>query len=89
MWAAARYRERAGDPIADRQLVRLRDVATEKLMPRPVGPRAAAARRFGVFGMLGVLATSLFVVAALGYAYTSCQPPASKPIPAPRGEWKR
>ncbi len=31
-WAAARYRERAGDPIADRQLVRLRTAATATML---------------------------------------------------------
>ncbi len=31
-WAAARYRERAGDPIADRALERLRKAATATML---------------------------------------------------------
>jgi hypothetical protein len=31
-WAAARYKERAGDPVADRQLERLRRAATANML---------------------------------------------------------
>ena len=85
-WAAARYRERAGDAIADRQLARLKDIAVERLTP----PARAKPKSLGVVRLFGVLAAALFVTVVFGFLYVStCDSGSDKPVPPPRGEWKR
>jgi hypothetical protein len=66
-WAAARYHERAGDPIADAQLARLRELAVERLIPAARERR----RRIGVIGLVGVLVGSLILVLVLGFLFLS------------------
>jgi len=68
-WAAARYRERAGDAIAERQLEQLRGVAVERLIPAARARRVP--RRLGIVGLLGVLAATLFLVLVLGFMFLS------------------
>lgn len=68
-WAAARYRERAGDPIAARQLEQLRHAAVEKLIPEARARRKP--RRLGIIGLLGVLVATVFLVLLAGFLYLS------------------
>jgi hypothetical protein len=68
-WAAARYRERAGDPIAEAQLARLRSAAVDQLIPEARARRKR--RRIGIIGLLGVLIGTLFAVLVIGFLYLS------------------
>ncbi|HTR51929.1 MAG TPA: hypothetical protein VMJ10_14535 [Kofleriaceae bacterium] len=86
-WAAARYRERAGDPIADRQLARLKDVAVDRLLPPS---RAKKPKSLGVVRLFGVLAAAVVLTLVLGFLYLStCDSGSHQPVPPPRANWTR
>ncbi|HEU4734240.1 MAG TPA: hypothetical protein VFT22_40390 [Kofleriaceae bacterium] len=65
-WAAGRYRTRAGDPIAQRQLERLRRAAEATLLASAAARPAAETRPYR--GAAGVLAV-LIVVIIVGLLY--------------------
>lgn len=94
-WAAARYKERAGDPIAERQLERLQKSATATML-------ATAARKpnakDGPYRRTILFVALLLVMVVLGLVYTKviavdhqrrthalpAKPVPAKPLPARR-----
>jgi hypothetical protein len=65
-WAAARYKERAGDPVADRQIDRVQRAAAATLMATATRKPENAPKRYQV--MLAVLAV-IGIVLAVGLFY--------------------
>ena len=65
-WAAARYKERAGDPIADRQLERITRAATAILLATT--PRSADEHK--PYKRLTGVALAMFAVLILGIILT-------------------
>jgi len=78
-WAAGRYRTRTGDPIADRQLDRLRRAAEATLLASATARPDPAARPYRA--AIGVLAV-LIAVILVGLVYAVIREPAT-PSPAP------
>jgi hypothetical protein len=79
-WAAGRYRTRAGEPIADRQLERLRRAAEATLLASATARPDAAARPYRAAA--GVLAV-LIVVIMVGLVYaTVIREPAAARAPS-------
>ncbi len=64
-WAAARYKERAGDPIADRQLERVRQTATATLLATK--PRRSDERMPYRSSIMALIV--LVVMIVIGFAY--------------------
>lgn len=87
-WAARKYKERAGDPIADAQLERLRKSATATML-------ATAAKRpeskDGPYKRTMLLGVLLLVMLALGLVYAKViavnhgksRPVPARPLPGP------
>lgn len=65
-WAAAKYKARAGDPIADAQLVRLRKSATATMMATATVRPTAAEKPYKRTMLLVAL---LMVMLVLGFVY--------------------
>jgi len=81
-WAAARYRTRTGDPIAERQLERMRRAAEATLFASAtVRPDAATRPYRASAGVLAVLI--LVVLIGLVYATVIRQPSTASPAAAP------
>jgi len=78
-WAAGRYRTRTGDPIAARQLDRLRRAAEATLLASAtVRPDPAAKPYRAAIGVLAIL----IVVIVVGLLYAVIRAPASPSTPA-------
>jgi hypothetical protein len=79
-WAAARYKERAGDVVAVRQLERLRSAATAVML---AGAMARPAKRTKPYQVTIAVLIALVIVAVVGYFYTvhlhDLQTPPAKP----------
>ncbi len=65
-WVAGRYRERAGDPIAEQQLDRIRKAATFAMLAT-ASNRSDASRRGGRVALLVLLVVACAVAAVLLY----------------------
>lgn len=81
-WAAARYRTRSGDPIAGRQLDRLRRAAEATLLAGATVRRDTAAAPYRA--TVGVLAV-LIAVVVIGLVYATLIRGPSDPAIAPAG----
>ncbi len=88
-WAAARYRERAGDPIADAQLARLQKSAMATLLatagPRPDDQKSPYRATMLLFVVLVLVAIVGMVVVAVKHAQHTSHVPPDRPAP---GAWK-
>jgi len=77
-WAAARYRERDGDPIAERQLAKLRQAATVTMLATATVRKT---RRGKPYQMTMALVTCLLVAAMISLAYAVVHQRAPQPSP--------
>jgi len=81
-YAAGRYKSRAGDAVADKQLERVRKAATAKMMATSLGRPDASRKPYRASIALIVL---LFVMAIAGLAYVAnmrSRQPQAPPTPA-------
>jgi hypothetical protein len=65
-WAAARYKERSGDVVADRQLQRLRTAATATML---AGAMARPEKRAKPYQVTIAMLIALVIIAFVGYFY--------------------
>lgn len=77
-WAAQKYKERAGDPIADKQLDRLRKAATATLFATATARQSKEENPYRK-GLMWMLVLAIFAVMGLVFARVVLDNTPSKP----------
>lgn len=80
-WAAARYKERAGDAIADEQLVKLRNAATATMLATATAKPKSSGKPYQATLVLFI---ALMIFAVLGLLYTLHLRDAEPSVPPPK-----